>query len=227
MATLGVLRSVSHPVPARTVTALLFRTGQARQPSTATVSGPCLRQPKRFGSEECEDSISPAGTPTGCAPFHRGPCAMCPEGRGGAGAPPRVRDDVVMQAVKGGGTRAIERATEAFSILGERLHQRAGTMSGGQQQVADSRRICGRSQPLVDEASLGLAPTVVDEIFHVLRATNTRRCISADRRSVRPSGAADGLDRLRAHRGSIAFEGAAGDLLNSNLFEQYLGQGTA
>ena len=111
-----------------------------------------------------------------------------------------VRDNIVMQAVKGEETRAIERATEAFPILGERLHQRAGTMSGGQQQMLAMAAAYVRDPKLVlvDEASLGLAPTVVDEIFAFLeRRTREGASLLIVDQFV-PPGAADGLDRLRA-----------------------------
>jgi branched-chain amino acid transport system ATP-binding protein len=59
---------------------------------------------------------------------------------------------------------------ELFPLLGERLHQVAGSLSGGEQQMcAIGRALMSRPQMLlIDELSLGLAPVLVDEIFNRL-----------------------------------------------------------
>lgn len=64
----------------------------------------------------------------------------------------------------------IDRVVELFPRLGERLHQIAGSMSGGEQQMCAIARGL-MSQPhvmMIDELSLGLAPVVVDEIIQRL-----------------------------------------------------------
>ncbi len=68
---------------------------------------------------------------------------------------------------------------EVFSMfprLAERRDQLAGTMSGGEQQMLAIGR-CLMGQPeliMFDEPSLGLAPTVVQEVFHIIRTLNAR-----------------------------------------------------
>jgi branched-chain amino acid transport system ATP-binding protein len=65
----------------------------------------------------------------------------------------------------------IERQFLTFPRLGERRHQLAGTLSGGEQQMlAIARAVMSRPKLLLlDEPSLGLAPQVVLEIFGVIR----------------------------------------------------------
>jgi branched-chain amino acid transport system ATP-binding protein len=62
---------------------------------------------------------------------------------------------------------SIDKAVEVFPLLGKRLSQIAGTMSGGQQQQLALARayVTEPSVVLLDEVSMGLAPQVIDQIF--------------------------------------------------------------
>jgi branched-chain amino acid transport system ATP-binding protein len=62
-------------------------------------------------------------------------------------------------------------AYSLFPVLKARRRQRAGTLSGGEQQMlALSRALCIGARVIVaDEVSLGLAPRIVEEVFDVLR----------------------------------------------------------
>jgi branched-chain amino acid transport system ATP-binding protein len=68
----------------------------------------------------------------------------------------------------------LERVLERFPILGKRLNQHAGTLSGGEQQML----VIGRalmSRPrlmLLDEPSLGLAPLIAQRIFEIVAELN-------------------------------------------------------
>ena len=70
----------------------------------------------------------------------------------------------------------LSEVTDLFPILRERADQRAGTLSGGEQQMlAIARALMGRPKLLLlDEPSLGLAPLIVRQIFAVLAALNKR-----------------------------------------------------
>jgi branched-chain amino acid transport system ATP-binding protein len=68
----------------------------------------------------------------------------------------------------------LDRCFELFPVLAERRTQRAGTLSGGEQQMlAIGRALMQKPQLLLlDEPSLGLAPLVVRKIFQIIREIN-------------------------------------------------------
>ena len=80
-------------------------------------------------------------------------------------SPPRARK---VQA------QSMVHVVELFPRLAERMSQPAGTLSGGEQQMlAIGRCLMGRPELIMfDEPSLGLAPTIVQEVFRVIQRLN-------------------------------------------------------
>ena len=90
-----------------------------------------------------------------------------------------VYENLQMGAALHGGrhfAEDLERVCALFPRLKERLYQRGGTMSGGEQQMlAIARALMSRPRLLLlDEPSLGLAPLVVKQIFAAIRDLNAR-----------------------------------------------------
>ncbi len=102
-------------------------------------------------------------------PHQRARAGLClvPEGRG-VFPSLTVAENLRLQRGRG---EALDLVYDAFPVLAERRDQRAGLMSGGQQQMLALAR-CFTAEPavvLLDEVSMGLAPLIVDEIFAALK----------------------------------------------------------
>jgi branched-chain amino acid transport system ATP-binding protein len=214
-----VLRGVSLTVPAGSVTALLGPNGAGKTTLLKTVSG--LLQPASGSVRLFGDDV------TGLRPNRRARMGVChiPEGRG-VYKRLTVRENLVMQSDPGDEEFAIARAVEAFPILGQRLAQTAGTLSGGEQQMLSMSRAYTRDQKLilVDEASLGLAPIIVDSIFDFLQRIVAEKGMSlliVDQFVDRALAMAQTAYVLR--RGEIAFSGSADEARELDVFGEYMG----
>jgi branched-chain amino acid transport system ATP-binding protein len=122
----------------------------------------------------------------------------------------------------------LERVFELFPRLHERRTQKAGTMSGGEQQMcAMGRALMARPKLLLlDEPSMGLAPIFVERIFEIVKEINQQGTPVL----LVEQNALMALDV--AHRGyvletgRIALAGPAGELrANEQVRKTYLGEG--
>jgi branched-chain amino acid transport system ATP-binding protein len=122
--------------------------------------------------------------------------------------------------------RDLDKAIGYFPILGERLKQAAGTLSGGQQQmVAFGRALL--SDPklfLFDEPSLGMAPIVVKEIGKIIRqlANDGYTIILVEQNATMALELAKNAYVLET--GTVSLEGASEELQKSDYVKRvYLG----
>jgi branched-chain amino acid transport system ATP-binding protein len=153
---------------------------------------------------------------------------LVPEGRGILGSL-TVRENLRLGAYQrrdGGIAADLEQVARRFPVLRERLGQKAGSLSGGEQQMlAIGRALMARPRLLLlDEPSLGLAPVIIAGIFEII-ASLARDGVTV---LLVEQNAAEAL-RL-AHRayvletGRVVLEGKASDLLqHERVREAYLG----
>jgi branched-chain amino acid transport system ATP-binding protein len=213
-----ILRGLSLTVPVGEATALLGPNGAGKSTLLRAVSGflPAIRGTIRMFGDDITHTASHRR-------FLSGLC-LVPEGRG-IFRSLTVRDNIAMQARRGEEKEAIGQATSAFPVLGTRLGQTAGTMSGGEQQMLAMASAYVRNPRLVlvDEASLGLAPIVVDEIFAFLESLTAKgsSLLVVDQFATRALAMATTAYVMR--RGELVFAGSADELRNSDLFRAYVG----
>jgi branched-chain amino acid transport system ATP-binding protein len=212
-----VLRGVDLVVPTGKTVALLGANG-AGKTTLLKVIGGLLRPTK--------GTVLLDGQPVERASSHaraRNGLCLIPEGR--AVFPQlTVRENLAMFA-RGDRAAAIDRAVSAFPVLGDRLNQTAGTMSGGQQQMVAVARAFITDAPVIlaDELSWGLAPVIVDEIFEAIQVLQSqhRSLLIVEQYVQRILAVAQYVYIL--HQGSVVFVGEPGQCNDETLFERYLG----
>ena len=166
-ASVQALFGVSLEVPEGSVTAVLGANGAGKSTLARAVSGlvPAVGGRIEFAGED-----------TTRWPAHRirrAGLVHIPEGRGVF--PGLTVQENLRMAVRRVGTAdqrqgAIARAFDLFPVLADRRSQRAGSLSGGEQQMLALARALAVPPSLIvaDEMSLGLAPLVVDLVFENL-----------------------------------------------------------
>lgn len=212
-----VLRGVDLSVAEGATVVLLGSNGAGKSTLLKTVAG---LVPARGGE------ISFAGASVARAAAHtrarRGIC-LIPEGRG-IFRRLTVRENLAVHADAGRAREGIERAASLFPVLGQRLDQAAGTLSGGEQQMLSLARAFVTDAPLIlaDELSMGLAPLVVDEIFAALALLRRqgRSLLLVEQYVERAVGVADHVYILG--KGQIVFAGEPSECSSGAVFARYL-----
>jgi len=168
----SAVKGVTLTVGPGEVVALLGANGAGKSTTLRTISG--LIRPTsgaiRFAGERI-DRLPPSR-------IVRIGIAHCPEGRrvfGSLTVAENMRLGAVTRSDQGLVAEDRERMFDLFPILRDRMHQSAGTLSGGEQQMlALARALMARPKLLLlDEPSLGIAPIVVQSIFRTLAELKT------------------------------------------------------
>ncbi len=166
------LKGVDLDVAAGEIVALIGANGAGKSTLMMTVFG----KPRASGGTIIYDGTDITDTPTHRLSHLR--IAQSPEGRR---IFPRmsVAENLRMGADAAGGNKGdrsndLDRVLTLFPRLKERMQQRGGTLSGGEQQMlAIGRALMSRPRLLMlDEPSLGLAPLITRQIFEAIRTLN-------------------------------------------------------
>jgi ABC-type branched-subunit amino acid transport system ATPase component len=215
------LFDVSLEVAAGSVVALLGANGAGKSTLARAVSGlvPSTRGTVTFGGDDItrwpSHRIRKAGL------------VHIPEGRGIF--PGLTVQENLRMAVRRVGTPderrdAISHAFDLFPALTSRRAQRAGTLSGGEQQMLALARALAVPPRLIiaDEMSLGLAPLVVDSVFSSIDQACQRgvTVLLIEQFVHRALGLANHAVILK--QGSVAWSGAADDA-HQEVLDRYLG----
>jgi branched-chain amino acid transport system ATP-binding protein len=204
-----VLHGIDVDVPAGALTALLGPNGAGKTTLLSVVAGllPARAGQVVWGGHDISHLPPDARARAGLA--------LVPERRGIFGEL-SVRENLEIFA--GHGVTA-DAAFAAFPVLAERLGQRAGSLSGGEQQMLAMSRVLLRDPRLMllDEISFGLAPRVTRRLFDVVAelARSGTTVLLVDQYLSHALRLADVVYVLA--RGSIAFAGEPGELAGRTL----------
>lgn len=213
-----VLWDVSMSAPTGSVVALLGPNGAGKTTLLRTISG--LLKPT--SGEIVLDGHNVAGLSANQM-SRRGACHI-PEGRG-IFPTLSVKENLSLFSPKGRAKETLEKAADSFPILGSRLDQIAGSLSGGEQQMLSLVRsyVSNPKVVLVDEASMGLAPVIVDTVFAFLEqvATEGVTLIIVEQYVNRALALASTVYLL--NHGRIALTAKASEVTAEDIYERYLG----
>jgi branched-chain amino acid transport system ATP-binding protein len=164
---IAALRSLTMSVAAGEVVALLGANGAGKSTALKAIMG--MVKPRR--GTIFVNGRDVVGEPAHLAARHG--LALVPEGRR-VFKRMTVRENLEVGGVTRPSAQLSRSMAEVFALfprLGERIHQQAGTLSGGEQQMlAIGRALMAKPDfVLFDEPSLGLAPLVVDDVFATIQ----------------------------------------------------------
>jgi branched-chain amino acid transport system ATP-binding protein len=219
------LSGVTFTVPAGQIVALLGANGAGKTTTMRAIAGLVAPRSGRivFNGEDIQ------GEPPH-AVIRRG-LAVCPEGRR-IFANLTVMENLLLGAYRRRDPKSLTpdlaRIFRYFPRLEERQNQRAGTLSGGEQQMlAIGRALMSRpSLLLLDEPSLGLAPLLVREVFQIIARLNEEGAtiLLVEQNAFAALGIAHYGYILE--NGRLVLEGSGSELLDDpHLKQAYLGDG--
>jgi branched-chain amino acid transport system ATP-binding protein len=217
------LHGVSLTVADGEIVALLGANGAGKTTTLRAVSGTV----RHSGEIVFEGKQIARGKPDAVA---RAGIAHVPEGRG-LFTQLSVWENLRMGAYVRGERRTLReeapRVFKYFPWLERRRDQQAGTLSGGEQQMlALARALVGRPRLLMlDEPSLGLAPTVVQEIFRIVKELNADDGLTVRVVEQNANVALDAAARAYVLEvGQVAIEGESAELRrHEGVRKSYLG----
>jgi branched-chain amino acid transport system ATP-binding protein len=217
------LHGVSLTVADGEIVALLGANGAGKTTTLRAVSGTV----RHSGEIVFGGKAIPRGKPDAVA---RAGIAHVPEGRG-LFTQLSVWENLRMGAYVRGERRTLRdeapRVFKYFPWLERRRDQQAGTLSGGEQQMlALARALVGRPRLLMlDEPSLGLAPTVVQEIFRIVKERNAHDGLTVLVVEQNANVALDAAARAYVLEvGQVAIEGESAELRrHEGVRKSYLG----
>ena len=216
------LFDVTIDVPAGSVVAVLGANGAGKSTLARAVSG---LVPSFGGRVTFEGNDITKAHPHN---IRRAGLVHIPEGRGifpGLSVQENLRMAVRRVGVSDQRKAAIEHAYDMFPRLAERRSQRAGTLSGGEQQMLALARALAVPPKLIiaDEMSLGLAPLVVNAVFESIEqaAKNGVTIVLIEQFVHRALGLASECVILK--QGSIAWTGPSANA-RQEVLDRYLGE---
>ena len=219
-----VLRDVSFQVPDGTVVALLGGNGSGKTTTLNALSG--LLVPRSgtvlFEGQEIQGLPTYRSVTLGLV--------QVPQGRDVWGGM-TVRDNLDLGAITRREREAIAQDRDEvfalFPVLRERQQRKAGTLSGGEQQMlAIGRALMARPRLLLmDEPSAGLSPRVVEDMVDAIRRLHRRGLtILLVEQNVGVAAALADCAHVLLN-GAVAFSGPAAELLhNPDVLRSYLGR---
>jgi len=220
---IAAVRDVSLRVDEGEVVGLIGPNGAGKTSTLAAIAG---LVPTASGTVELDGR-----TVTGSSPDRmlRAGLALVPEHRR------LFRDLTVAENLRVGGVtagrgdreRRLDETAELFPVLRRKWDTPAGYLSGGEaQQLAIARALMSAPRILLmDEPSLGLAPTLVDVIFGLIETWRGegRTLLIVEQNATRLLDVADRAYVMRS--GELAAEGPAADLRDrTDLFDTYVGR---
>jgi branched-chain amino acid transport system ATP-binding protein len=218
------LREISLSVPDGQIVTLIGANGAGKSTTLRTISGLVEARHGKivFQGQEIQNKPAHQIVRTGIA--------MVPEGRR-IFANLSVEENLLMGAygLEEGEKvrRSLEWVFQLFPRLKERIKQKGGTLSGGEQQMlALGRGLMSRPQLLMlDEPSLGLAPKLVKEVFRIIQTIHAEKTtILLIEQNAIAALAVAGYGYV-LQTGEISMEGSGKDLLrNPAVKEAYLGE---